>query len=441
MKKINNFVDFNVFFIGIGGISMSGLAGLLKSMGAKVCGSDGDKNNPEIPKLKKFGIHVFDSHDKNNVALDTHWVVYNFAIKDDNPELIRARELQIPIISRAELLGMIASLYDNVIAVAGTHGKTTTTAMISEIFSLAGLNPTIHIGGVSNNLKSNTVVGDTKYLILEACEYHGGFEYLNANIGLVLNIEADHLDYYKDIEEINRAFGRFANRSKCTIVDSTVKHINGDMVVSKDISASNITYSDLGYNYDVYIGGTFWANVRLNQIGLHNVNNSLFAIICAVASGIPKDIILKAISDFNGVERRNELIAKVNDIPVLIDYAHHPSEIKASVLGLKEVSKNPLVIFQPHTYSRTLSLFDEFINVLKDIDNLIIFPTYPAREKEIIGGRAEDLKNALNNAKYIKDINELLKEMGNVVEQELCDLVIILGAGDLALKLKNHFKK
>lgn len=441
MEKINNFVDLKVYFIGIGGISMSGLAKLLKSMGAKVSGSDTGKNNPEIPKLKDLDIHVFDSHDKNNIGIDTDLVVYNFAIKDDNPELLVARDLQIPIISRAELLGLVSSLYENVIAVAGTHGKTTTTAMISEIFYLAGINPTIHIGGVSNNLKSNTVIGDTKCLILEACEYHGGFEYLSASIGIILNIEADHLDYYNDINDINRAFSGFANRSKYTIVGNGINQISGDMVVGKDIVASNIKYNDFGYNYDVYVGGSFWANVRLNQIGLHNVNNSLFAIMCAVVSGIQKDIILKALNNFNGVERRNEVIAKLNGVPVLIDYAHHPSEIKASFVGIKEVSKKPLVIFQPHTYSRTISLFDDFVTVLKDIDDLIIFPTYPAREKEILGGRAIDLRNALHCAKYVNDINELLKEIDKYANQKLCDLVVVLGAGDLAERLKIKFKK
>ncbi len=441
MKKIDNFVNLSVFFIGIGGISMSGLAKLMFSFGAKVSGSDTGKDNPEIAKLQDFGIKVYNIHDGDNIAESTDLVVYNFAIKDDNPEYVRAKRRGITILSRAELLGIIASKYEHVISVAGTHGKTTTTAMLGEIFVEAGLCPTVHLGGVSNNLKTNTLIGKNKYLILEACEYHGGFNFLRSDYGVILNIDADHLDYYKSMKEINGAFENFARKSKTIVLGETVpiSHVSA-LKVGKDIVAKNIKYRNLDYDFDVYLNGKFWASVRLNIIGKHNITNALFAILVAINYGISKSRIVSALSKFKGVERRYETIANINSVPIIIDYAHHPTEIRASLDGVFEVAKKPLVIFQPHTYSRTLALFDDFVSVLGGVQNLILYPTYPAREKEIIGGRAEDLKSALNGARFVQDVDELENVINTCTKSKLCDIVLILGAGDLAEKLKTLFK-
>lgn len=441
MEKINNFVGLRVFFIGIGGISMSGLAKLILSMGAKVSGSDVGKTNPEIAKLRTMGVNVYENHDAGNISNDIDLVVYNFAIKEDNPEYLRAKMLGLEILSRAEFLGVIASSYRHVISVAGTHGKTTTTAMIGEIFTKAELNPTIHIGGVSNNLMTNTVIGGRDYFIVEACEYHGGFDYLNSDYGVILNIDADHLDYYGNLDAIHRAFGNFAKKSKTVVLGEHVEIEHPSVLrIGREIYAKNIRYSNYGFDYDVYIKDKFWSAVRLNAIGKHNVSNSLYAIMVSILCGVPKDKIVSGISGFNGVERRNEVIGRSNGVPIVIDYAHHPTEIVASINGIKNVASAPLIIFQPHTYSRTLALFDDFVKVFKGEENLIAFQTYPAREKEIIGGRAEDLSGALPKAKYVESLEILLNDINECTMVNNCDMVLVLGAGDLAEKLKIIYK-
>ena len=424
MKSIQNLSNLNVFMVGIGGISMSGLAKILFSMGNKVSGSDRQSSDITF-YLKSIGIEVFIGHSDKNITKDIDLVVFSGAIKNDNPELVVAKNLGLKVIERSELLGLISSKYSNVIAISGTHGKTTTTAMIGEIFKNARLNPTIHLGGISVNLKSNTIIGQKDYFILEACEYRNSFRFLKPTCAVITNIEADHLDYYKTYDSIKKAFNNFANNSKYVINEN-------------DYSVKNIKFENEGYAYDVYFKNEFFSSIRLNMLGLHNVKNSLFAIAVANYYGIDKKIIVDSLSQFNGVERRYEKIGYINKTPVIIDYAHHPTELKNSIAGIECVYKKILCVFQPHTYSRTLDFFDEFVEVLK-CKNLILFKTYSAREKEIIGGRAEDLFNAINSTcTYCNNIDELINE----IEKQVCnfDCILVLGAGDLADKLKSILK-
>ncbi len=440
MKNLTKFDGMRVYFVGIGGISMSGLARLVKNSGAEVTGSDINQSNEEIEKLKTLGVRVNHNHDPNNITKDIDLVVYNYAIHSDNPELKRAHELGIQCMSRAELLGIMAGKYKNVIAISGTHGKTTTTAIIGEIFCRAGLNPTVHIGGESINLNDNTIIGAKDFLILEACEYHNSFRYLSPNVCVVLNIDADHLDYYKDLDEIYGAFEAFALNGDLLICDSDLRLMHPNFVaIGADIEAKNIVYNNLGYDFDVVSNGEFWGSVRLNIIGKHNITNTLFAIAVAMAYGLEKNVIIDAIRGFRGVKRRQEKIGELGGVPVVIDYAHHPTEIEASLRGFGERFSSPLVIFQPHTFSRTKALFDDFVKVLGGIDNLLIYKTYPAREKEILGGRAEDLCGALCNAKYADDINTLIEWIEGEVKSGGTDGIVVLGAGDLAEKLKLYF--
>lgn len=438
MKLDKNLANLHIFMIGIGGISMSGLAKILLNWGCRVSGSD-VKTSQIIADLERQLINVSIGHSPNNIKQDIDLIVYSGAIHDDNCEIIRAKELGIPIIERAELLGIIANNYKHVIAVSGTHGKTTTTAMISEIFNQAGLSPTIHIGGVSVNLQSNTIIGNNDYLILEACEYRESFRYLFPETLVITNIESEHLDYYGDYESIQLAFHRLANRSSNVIAnkDDIVNHT----ISIEDFKVKNIKLLKNGYTFEVDYLDKFSINIRLNVIGRHNIINSLFAIAVAYLYKVPADIIKMALERFNGCERRYESIGDVNNISIIIDYAHHPTEIKSSICGIKEHYKNPLIIFQPHTYSRTFKLFDEFLCVLKDVKNLILYQTYPAREKEIIGGRAEDLQKALGSQiDCFTDVKKLMKKIKEILSLKENDCVLVLGAGDLAEMIKNHIK-
>ena len=435
--------QFQIFLIGLGGVSMSGLAKLLLDEKFKVLGSDtGD--SAVLQELKSKGVKIYRSHKATNITSNINLVVFSGAIKKDNPEILQAKKLNIPVLERSEFLGVISKEYKHLIAVSGTHGKTTTTAMIGEIFILSGLNPTIHLGGTSVNLKTNTYIGDKDYLIIEACEYRNSFRYLKPETAVITNIECDHLDYYRNLSHITKCFASFAKKSKSVIKNYTVNIKHNKLInISQDFYAKDIKFKNFGYEYDVYKLGQFYASFRLNMIGLHNVENSLFAIAVADKYNIPKDIIKDAISNFNGVERRYEKIAEISGIPIIIDYAHHPTEIAKSIDGIMQVYNNPLVIFQPHTYTRTLALFDGFINVLKTVKNLILYPTYPAREKELKGGKSEDLYNRLkdiSNCKFINDISAVTEEINEQTFTQNIDAVLILGAGNLAEQAKKLLK-
>ena len=441
MKILSNFSGLKAYFIGIGGISMSGLARILRERGCVVLGSDIGRDNPEIDKLRRDGIQVFGEHLALNLDQDVDFVVYTSAIKDDNPEIIRARSLGIPCFERAEMLGMVARAYDKVIAVSGTHGKTTTTTLIGEIFTLAELNPTIHIGGVSVGLKDSTIIGDNDYLILEACEYCNSFRFIASDTAVVTNIESDHLDYYNDLQEITDSFEYFASRARSLVCNSSINFEHKEKcTIGDDWVAQDIIYKDDGYDFSVVYKGKFWGDVRLNIMGEYNVTNALFAIAVADKYGIDKSTIIRAIFDFKGVERRCEKVAEINGMAVLIDYAHHPTEISSTLQSLDIKYKNILVIFQPHTYTRTLSLFDDFIRAFDGRENLIIYDTYPAREEVIIGGRAEDLVDAIEYAEYEYDMTRLIARINNAYKSHF-DLVLVLGAGNLAERLKSYYKK
>lgn len=441
MKILSNFSGLKAYFIGIGGISMSGLSRLLVSRGCEVSGSDIGTNNPEIDKLRQAGIKVYSEHDAHNLDQDVDFVVYTLAISDDNPELVRARDLKIPCYERAEMLGLIARAYDKVIAISGTHGKTTTTALIGEIFVRAGLNPTIHIGGVSVNLGESTAIGDGDYLILEACEYGNSFRFISSDTAVITNIECDHLDYYKNLDEIASAFQFFASRSRHLMCDSglDIEHIDRHLL-GTEWQVVSLVFTLDGYEFTVVHLGQVWGKVRLNIMGEYNITNALFAIAVADSYGIDRSVIIDSISSFRGVERRCEKVTSIGEIPLIIDYAHHPTEIKNILGSMDRKYSNILIVFQPHTFSRTLSLFNEFIECFDGRENLIIFTTYPARESEILGGRAEDLVDAIEFAEYEYDIDRLLTRIDRASEDGF-DLVLVLGAGNLAEMVKSHYKK
>ncbi len=442
MKKLTDFNNIHIYFIGIGGISMSGLSKLAHKFGAIVEGSD-TGSSQEIDRLVHIGIKVYHEHNANNIGNNLDLVVYSSAISNSNPELVRARELGIETLERSEFLGLISRMYNKVIAVSGTHGKTTTTALLGYILVSAGLNPTIHLGGESLNLGGNTIIGGEELLLLEACEYKESFRYISPDISVITNIEADHLDYFESIDQIVHAFDRFASYSKMVVMqkDCPVKHDN-TVTIFGDWEIRNLEFIGGGYNFNVYYKGDFFDTYRLNMLGYHNVINSLFAIAVADYLGVEKYIISMAISDFVGVERRYESIYQFDSgCRIIIDYAHHYTEIKSSIEGLSEIYPRMLIVFQPHTYSRTLKLYQEFVDTLSAYPNVVLFKTYPAREEEIPGGTAFDLFRGISsiNKDYFENEKDLIRYVGSL--ESSFDCVLILGAGDLAENLKRNYSK
>lgn len=431
MKNLSNFKKMNIFFVGIGGISMSGLAKISKYLGARVSGSDVYSTN--FDHLIGKDIQVFHGHSSSHITTDLDLVVFSGAIKDDNPELMRAKELLIPIMERSEFLGVVSKLYNNVIVVSGSHGKTTVTSMLGHIFSTAKLKPTIHVGGECLNFKSNTVIGDEKYFIVEGCEYRESFLSLSPNTAVILNIDNDHLDYYITYKNVINAFNKFAMSSDMIFSNEDFSFVHKETcIVNKCYKADNIKITKEGYKYKVYYKNKFLISVTLDVMGRHNIENSLFAIAVARYYGISKKTIKKALNSYKGVKRRYEIIGEYLDVPVISDYAHHPSEIVKSIAGLKERFFNPLIIFQPHTYSRTESLKNEFVDSLKDND-VVIFSTYPAREKYNAKGSAYNLYRKLKNKHkfYAKDMAKLKNLLNELVINHNYDIIVVLGAGDL----------
>lgn len=443
MKKMKKIGFKKIFFVGIGGISMSGLCKICKFSGIEVCGSDMSQNI-ETYKLEALGVKIYREHSASNIDSSLDLVVYSGAIKSDNPELQKAKKLNIKIMERSKFLGIISKLFEKTIAIAGTHGKTTTTAMIGEILELNNMHPTIHLGGESVNLQDNTIIGESKYFVVEACEYRESFKFLHPTILAITNVEADHLDYYKDINEINKAFLRLMKKSKIVIKSNDVTFGKSNCIVGQDFCIKDLHFEECGYIFKVYYLNRYFDTYRLNMIGMHNVYNSLIAIAVCYHLNIDKMTIKKGIENFGGVKRRYETIGKVDGKLVIIDYAHHPTEIKSSIEGVQECYKKPLIVFQPHTYSRTLSLMDDFANVLSNKD-LFLFETYPAREKEILGGRAIDLYEKLSktnpntNIEYFDNVDFVHKKMIEKLQTEDYDCVLILGAGNLAENLRKYF--
>ena len=442
MEDLSNFN--NIFFIGIGGISMSGLAVLLKSKGKNVSGSDLVKSN--ITKnLKKQNIKVYYSHRASSVK-GSDLVVYSGAISNSNPQMKYAKAKNIQIIERSELLSLVAKAYKNVIAVSGTHGKTTTTAILSYIFIISGLNPTVHIGGVFDYIKGNILVGGKEYFITEACEFRDSFLYLQPTSSIVTNIEPEHLDYFKTFEKEKSSFNKFIENTKQkSYINTNFKKIvnckeklqtygfNSDC----DAYAKNLTLGTDGkYSFDCYKGKSYIGNFKLNVFGKHNVSNALAVISICLDYGIDYKAIYLGLKTFNNAHRRFEFIGSYKNCQVISDYAHHPTEILSSINTCKEVfNKKVICIFQPHTYSRTKTLLDSFSKCFNGLDALYILKTYSARESFDYLGSADKLKesilktnpNFLVKGAYSK--NEFLKEIKNV-DVSNC-VLLFLGAGDI----------
>ncbi|MBO5229328.1 MAG: UDP-N-acetylmuramate--L-alanine ligase [Clostridia bacterium] len=427
------------FFVGIGGVSMSALAKLLRQQGRLVAGSD-VVASAITRELSALGIPVYLGHSAENLQHEpVDYLVINGAISDDNPELLYAQKKGIKVIYRETLLAQIARKYQRVIAVAGCHGKSSTTAMIGAIFQQAGQQPTVH-NGVQNNL----VIGSKQWFITEACEFRKSFLKLKPSIAVVTNVDADHLDCYRDLDDIKKCFLQFAQQSNILIKSATDPnsfHLRGKQqtitfgIDYGDVHAKNLKQLPQGgYQFDLVVNpkifGTYYAipNFLIQIPGIHNVVNALGAITCALVQHLDLFAIRKALAEYKGIARRFQLFAKVGATPIILDYAHHPRELLTTIQTAENLYARYLIVFQPHTYTRTLSLWDDFLQVLGRVPNLVLFKTYAARGKTIIGGRALDLSRALK-VKYIATTEKLAEylheQAGNY------DAIILCGAGDV----------
>lgn len=449
--------DKKVHFIGIGGISMSSLVLMLKSHKIEVQGSD-ETENQEVKKLRKKGVTVFIGHNKNNIA-GASVVVYSSAIGDDNPELQEAKTCGLLIIKRAELLGMIAGGYKTVVSVAGSHGKTTATAMISEIFLNAKINPTLHLGGVLTKINSNHKIGSKKIFVTESCEYKDNFLFLKPDISVILNIDADHLDYFGSLAGVKNSFLKFSKNTKkgginivCYDDENSKELLNQENTVSfgigkgADIYACKIKeYMPCYYSFDVVFFGYKLGNMKLNIIGKHNILNALVATLVGLVFAIDFCDIKQSIENFGGVERRCQKIAEIEGVQIYHDYAHHPEQIKKMVDVAKRLTRKSkgkiFVVFEPHTYSRTKFLINEFAESFIGAHHVVIAPVYSARELPVMGydslKLASEVKKYNLNVEYIESLEEIKKYILKLAKPN--DIVFVLGAGTIE-KLAKIFK-
>lgn len=451
--KLNNFSitdltkDSHIHFVGIGGISMSGLAEIMLRRGYKVTGSD-ISDNHIIRHLKTIGIKVFIGHGREN-AKGADLCVYTAAIKPDNPELIYCEQNSIPAIERAVLLGGIMKLYKNVICVAGTHGKTTTTSMLSSVMLKAGLDPTIMLGGELDLIGGNFRIGKDNYFLTEACEYHSSFLEFSPKIAVITNIEEDHLDYFKDLEHIINTFSKFIRLLPPDGFAVVWGEDETAMAVAKDANCAvysyglkkgfdfypeNISNLDGQCHFNVVCPNGIKEHIKINLSGEHNVRNSLATIAVGYAAGIPIDKIAEGLASFNGVKRRFEKRGKFSGAYIYDDYAHHPTEIKATLKMAKDLAEGRVIVaFQPHTYTRTRMLLDEFSSSFDFADKIIITDIYAAREKddgtihaknlaELIAARGKDVS-------YISSLEDIADTIKEILQPN--DIFISMGAGTI----------
>lgn len=437
----------HIHLIGIGGISMSAVAETLLNWGFKVTGSDSTES--EITnKLMEHGIEVTIGHDLVNPKI-ADLIVFSAAISNEDPEMVLARENNIKIVGRGEFVGWLTSLYNESICVSGTHGKTTTTSMISVCFVEANMDPTIQVGALLKDIGGNYRVGNSQYFILESCEYKANFLQFIPNTEVILNIDNDHLDFYKTFDNIVKAFTDFAkipDETGCVVVNADDKNclnlknvVKGTFITygienkNSDFIAKDITFNDNGFaKFKVYKNNNFVDEIELSVAGYHNVLNALACFAVCDYYKIESKTIKNALKKFTGAERRLEYKGTFNDVSIFDDYGHHPTEILATSKAIKNKKYNESwVIFQPHTYSRTLTHLDSFARVLENFDNIIVVDIYAAREKNTFDISSKDLVDKINSngkkAIYISDFNEVAKYIKENAKPK--DLVLTLGAG------------
>ena len=437
-----------IHMIGIGGVSMSGIAEILNHLGFSVTGSDA-ASSEYTERLIEHGIQVNIGHELNLVS-QADLVVYTAAIPPEDPELVQAKKSFIPTIERADFLGLLTKAFNDTICISGTHGKTTTTSMVSSCFLEGKLDPTIQVGAFLKQINGNYRLGNSEYFIIEACEYVESFLKFYPKTEVILNIDNDHLDYFKDMEHINLAFKKYvkllpgngllvvnSDDENCSTLPkyTEAKTITFGIKNQKaNFVARNITFNKNGFpTFDAYYNNSFYKTFSLSVTGYHNVYNALACISVCHMYGLNKEQIKNGLAKFTGAHRRFEYVGEFgNHVNVYDDYAHHPTEIKATATAMKNKQYNKSwVIFQPHTYSRTKALLQDFAKVLTLFDNIIITDIYAAREQNTYNIHSKDLVSEIQKlgrkALYISDFNEI----ADFVKAHALnnDLVITLGAG------------
>lgn len=446
-------VDFSkpihIHFIGIGGISMSGLAEILLNEHFTITGSDAKAS--ELTKhLESLGARVYIGQCAENIEEDTDLVVYTAAIHADNPEFARVVELGIPMLTRAELLGQIMRNYETPIAISGTHGKTTTTSMAASVLMEGALDPTISVGGILPSIGGNIRVGQSQNFITEACEYTNSFLSFYPKISVILNIDADHLDFFKDLDDIRNSFRRFAEILPADghlIINADIPNceeiykdlpcnvltysVNGDAA----FTAANVSYNAMGFGcFECLYNGTSIGKFELSVPGEHNISNALSVIAIAHILNMDKETIQKGLLSFHGTNRRFQYKGEIGGVTVIDDYAHHPTEIQATLTAADNYPHKKLwVVFQPHTYTRTSALLTEFADTLSKAETVILADIYAARETNTIGITSKDLKAEIEkrggNVHYFPSFSEI--EDFLLQNCTSGDLVITMGAGDV----------
>lgn len=437
----------HIHFVGIGGISMSALATILQQRGWRISGSD-LKQSTLTDRLVQRGATIYLYHSADNVN-GADVVVYTSAVKPDNPELVRARELGIPVYVRAELLGELMAESQFGIAVAGSHGKTTTTAMIGLMLDRAGKDPTVLVGGELDAIQGNVKVGNGQFLVAEACEYFDSFLSLKPLVGIILNIDVDHLDYFRNLEHIKETFRRFAllvppngyliacgddANVRDILHDLPCKVITYGMRDDVEWQAQDIDLSAGKGTFSVMHNGELLGRMSIQVPGRHNVSNALAAVALGSTLGLSFSTIAATLGQYEGTHRRFDYLGTYRGALVYDDYAHHPSEIRATLEAAKAYgAKRVICVFQPHTYTRTKALLNDFANAFAGANMVLLTDIYAAREKDTYGISTADLAAEMSkthsNSKYVGSLQDAAKVLSGELGKG--DLLITMGAGDV----------
>lgn len=432
-----------IHLIGIGGVSMRALAQMLKDMGANVRGSDRDSSIYTL-RLDEMGIPVAIGHRPDNVR-QAALVIRTAAIRDDNPEIVAARAAGIPIISRAQAWGFIMEHYQQVVCVSGTHGKTSTTAMIATFTQACSMDPTVMVGGDLPSIGGTLRIGHSGLFVAEACEYQNSFHAFHPTVAVILNIDRDHLDFFKDTDDIIASFRKFALLTP----ENGVVIVNGDDANCRcavegldrevitfgfsdgcDVRAEHAEMVNGRYQCDVTCRGKLYCRMSLAVPGRHNLLNALASAAVAMHLGVLSEDFAAGIAAYQGVGRRFELKKAWHGAKVYDDYAHHPNEIEASLKAAKSLNPNRVIcVFQPHTYSRTVSLLDDFAAALSHADKALLCPIYAARETNTYGISSQDLADRIPGAETVADFRDAARRLEELVQPG--DLIFTMGAGDV----------
>ncbi len=430
--------------VGIGGVSMSPLAEVLAEAGLIITGSDMN-DSANVEHLRSLNIPVAVGHRAENISDDTEFVVRTAAVHENNPEIIEARRRGIPVFERTQAWGAIMKDYRNSLCIAGTHGKTTTTSMCTHILIADGRDPTAVIGGTLPLLKASHRIGQGDIIVMESCEYYNSFHAFTPTIAVILNIEEDHLDFFKDLEDIKASFRKFAslvppgghiiaNAEDENTMDA-LRPLGRDLFTfglnkGADVYAANIVYRGRETEFDVMYCNDVYTRVTLHVPGVHNIKNALAASAAAICLGCDPKSIRYGLLEFGGANRRFEFKGKYNGADVYDDYAHHPAELKALLDAVETLGyRRTILVFQPHTYTRTLALFDDFLEQLKRPDFCYLAEIYAARESNTTGVSSADLAKRLSNAVFFADNGELEKALRAVASHG--DIILTVGAGDV----------